>query len=100
MQIRSIKNKFMKKGDLFILGIWIVLIIVFPRNLLYAMGIVSLLGLWALISVARTEKDAGYKIIWAFISLVLPLLGPTLYYILEVRKRGSKIWPLKKPKKK
>ena len=42
---------------------------------------------WALIRIAGSRKDAGYKIIWAAIVVFLGLLGVLLYYVLEMKER-------------
>jgi Na+-driven multidrug efflux pump len=39
--------------------------------------------IWALIDIARADKDTGYKIIWAAIAIFLGLIGVFLYYLLE-----------------
>jgi hypothetical protein len=39
--------------------------------------------IWALIDIARADKDTGWKIIWAAISIFLGLLGVLLYYLIE-----------------
>ncbi len=50
--------------------------------------IVSLVAIvWALIDISHVKKDAGYKLIWAFICIVLGLVGVLIYYISEKNKR-------------
>lgn len=50
--------------------------------------IVSIVAiLWALIDLSHAKKDAGYKLIWAFICIVLGLIGVLIYYISEKSKR-------------
>jgi|GEM_PF-1639850 len=39
--------------------------------------------IWTLIDIARADKDAGYKIIWAVIAIFLGLIGVLLYYFIE-----------------
>ena len=39
--------------------------------------------LWALIDLSHARKDAGYKLIWAAITVVLGLIGVLLYYAAE-----------------
>jgi len=54
---------------------------------LLILGIVSFIAfIWALIDIARAKKDAGYKIIWLVICLVLGIIGVLIYYFVEKRK--------------
>jgi len=90
----------MRKSDIFIIAVWIILFITISRSMWLFWLALSLFAIWGLISIAGAEKNTGYKIIWAFLVLVIPIVGPTLYYILEVRKRSIKMQLSKKLKKK
>jgi heme/copper-type cytochrome/quinol oxidase subunit 2 len=46
--------------------------------------------IWAWIDIARADKDVGWKIIWAILTLFLGLIGVLLYYIIEFRERREK----------
>jgi len=63
-----------------------------PLAVLFALfWIVSVIFIiWAWIDIARADKDAGWKIIWAILTLVLGLIGVLLYYIIEYRERKEK----------
>ena len=54
-------------------------------------GLISLIAfIWALIDIARTKKDFGYKIIWVLICLILGIIGVLIYYFVEVKKRKKR----------
>ena len=38
---------------------------------------------WALIKIAQSRNDAGYKLIWAAIVIFLGLIGVIIYYLVE-----------------
>jgi hypothetical protein len=43
---------------------------------------------WALVRIASSKRDAGYKLIWAGIVIFLGIIGALVYYLLEAdRKR-------------
>lgn len=84
----------MKKGDLIIIGFWVSIILISWKaggDFAFGLGLLFglLLTLWALIDIARVKRDFGYKLIWILISIFLGGFGATLYYFLEVRKRGE-----------
>ena len=87
----------MKKSDVIIGTLWIVSLLISWKtkstagSIFVGVGTSFLLTLWALIDIARAEKDTGYKIIWALISIFLGAVGATLYYALEARKKFSEI---------
>lgn len=39
--------------------------------------------LWALIDIARSKGDTGYKLIWAFICVIFGIIGAIIYYFAE-----------------
>jgi uncharacterized membrane protein len=39
--------------------------------------------IWALIKIAGSKKDAGYKLIWAGVVVFLGILGVLIYYLIE-----------------
>ncbi len=45
-------------------------------------------AVWALVTIASSRKDAGYKLIWAVLVLILGIIGALLYYLLEYPKAG------------
>ena len=49
-------------------------------------GLVSILVLilviWALVDILKSRRDNTWKLIWVIVCLLLPLLGPVLYYFL------------------
>src|SRR5687767_12733241 len=46
-------------------------------------GILTLILLiWALVDIIKAPRDGMWKLIWVIICLVLPLIGPILYYFL------------------
>jgi hypothetical protein len=57
-------------------------------------SVVSILSLilfiWALIDILRAHRDGMWKLIWVLVCLVLPVIGPILYYFI-----GRKDAPLK-----
>jgi uncharacterized membrane protein len=46
--------------------------------------------LWALVSIAGSKKDAGYKLIWAGIAVFLGLIGVLVYYLAEKTQKTEK----------
>jgi hypothetical protein len=55
--------------------------------LMAAYWIASLIAvLWALIDISHSKKDGGYKLIWAFVCIVLGLIGVLIYHISEKNK--------------
>lgn len=46
--------------------------------------------IWALVMIARADKDVGYKLIWALIAFVLGVLGAVLYYLIEFQNYPKK----------
>ena len=42
--------------------------------------------LWSLIHIARSRQDAGYKVIWAGIVVILGLIGVLIYYVVEAAR--------------
>lgn len=52
--------------------------------------------IWALIDIARADKDFGYKIIWVLVCLILGIIGVIIYYFAE--KRGKPVKSAKKRK--
>ena len=51
------------------------------------LGILMLINivviLWALIDIARSKGDTGYKLIWAFICVIFGIIGAIIYYFVE-----------------
>jgi thiol:disulfide interchange protein len=49
-------------------------------------GLVSILLLvlfiWVLVDILRARRDTMWKLIWVLVCLVLPVIGPILYYFL------------------
>jgi zinc transporter ZupT len=43
--------------------------------------------IWALIDIARSKKDTGWKIVWALICFILGVIGALVYYFVEKRKK-------------
>ncbi len=53
------------------------------------MGIGALVGIlqlillvWALVDILKSHREAMWKVLWVLVCLVLPLIGPLLYYFL------------------
>jgi phospholipase D-like protein len=55
-------------------------------------SLVSILSLvllvWALVDILRSSRDGMWKLIWVIVCLLLPLIGPILYYFIG---RGSRL---------
>ena len=53
---------------------------------MFGYGIIGILTLilfiWALVDILSAPRDPMWKLIWVIVCLVLPLLGPILYYFL------------------
>lgn len=41
-----------------------------------------ILFVWALVDILGSRRDGMWKLIWVVVCLVLPLLGPILYYFI------------------
>jgi hypothetical protein len=49
--------------------------------------IIFILPIIALISILRNKFEGNNKILWVFIVLLLPFIGPLLYFIIGRKKR-------------
>lgn len=45
--------------------------------------LILILDVFVIIQIAKSGMDMGKKIIWIIVVLLLPLLGPILYYLLN-----------------
>jgi hypothetical protein len=43
--------------------------------------IVLVLDVWAIVRVMSTNASTGQKVLWVVVILVLPVLGPILWYL-------------------
>ena len=44
--------------------------------------LILILDIYAIMRVLRSSADPGTKLIWVIVILLLPLLGPILYFVL------------------
>jgi hypothetical protein len=49
-------------------------------NLIYIL--ILIVDVVVILDVLKTKKDGGQKILWIILVLILPLLGPILYYVI------------------
>ncbi len=50
--------------------------------------LVIILFVWALVDILKARRDNTWKLLWVLICLILPLLGPIVYYFIG---RNSKL---------
>ena len=48
--------------------------------------LILILDIYAIMRVLRSSADPGMKLIWVIIILLLPLLGPLLYFVLGTKR--------------
>jgi len=61
-----------------------------PQELIvifFVFGMMLLLPLIALISILRNSFEGNDKLIWVLVVLLLPVLGPILYFLIGRNKR-------------
>ncbi len=57
------------------------------NGIIYVLGLV--LFIWALVDILQAKRDNTWKLIWVLVCLVLPLLGPILYYFIGRKPSGA-----------
>ena len=48
--------------------------------------LILILDIYAIMRVLRSSADPGMKLIWVIVILLLPLLGPLLYFVLGTKR--------------
>ena len=48
--------------------------------------LILVLDIYAILRVLRSSADPGMKLIWVIVILLLPLLGPLLYFLLGSKR--------------
>jgi hypothetical protein len=48
--------------------------------------LILILDIYAILRVLRSSADSGMKLIWVVVILLLPLLGPILYFVLGSKR--------------
>ena len=44
--------------------------------------LILILDIYVIIQIVKSNLDGGMKLLWIILVLVLPLIGPILYYVL------------------
>ena len=48
--------------------------------------LILILDIYAIMRVIRSSADPGMKLIWIIVILLLPLLGPILYFLIGAKR--------------
>ena len=48
--------------------------------------LILILDIYAIMRVLRSSADTGMKLIWIIVILLLPLLGPILYFLIGAKR--------------
>ncbi|RYD78793.1 MAG: PLDc_N domain-containing protein [Sphingobacteriales bacterium] len=60
---------------------------------LFIAGLILLIPLIALIDILKSDfKDSTNKLVWVLVVIMLPLLGPVLYYFLGRSQKRSSLY--------
>lgn len=48
--------------------------------------LILILDIYAIMRVLRSSADPGMKLVWVIVILLLPLLGPILYFLIGAKR--------------